>query len=308
MSERTGVFAGRGALAALLLAGLCAWGGPLAAQDDEAPMQEAEPALEEDGAVMTGVDPDAPLLTGETEEDVEVDVPEGSILTLHAAPESEATVTGELERGADVRNLGCRTENGRRWCRVETPSGEGWVVARFLRYDSGPGRRISVSTTPPPRSVEQESRWVVTGLAVGGFTGYRAGPSPRDRVLGGFPVGRPLRNHGCSRHGGRDWCQVSPLGGVAVSGWIERRYVEPYAPLRAEPLQPQSPGRVGQYGDEEPDVMLQQGGDLEVAFETGCSLFFTPDRTLRAASSRCTPAETLAADDAARRFLAQLEE
>ena len=59
----------------------------------------------------------------------------GGGLNLRASPSSGAGVVTRLNNGQNVRNLGCRMAEGRRWCRVATladPCFEGWAAGDFL--------------------------------------------------------------------------------------------------------------------------------------------------------------------------------
>ena len=59
----------------------------------------------------------------------------GGGLNLRASPSSSAGVVTRLNNGQNVRNLGCRMAEGRRWCRVATladPGSEGWAAGDFL--------------------------------------------------------------------------------------------------------------------------------------------------------------------------------
>jgi hypothetical protein len=63
----------------------------------------------------------------------------GGGLNLRTAPSAGAAVLGKLPDGLDVRNLGCRMAEGRRWCQVSTPEPvlTGWVSADYLIEASG---------------------------------------------------------------------------------------------------------------------------------------------------------------------------
>ncbi len=58
----------------------------------------------------------------------------GDGLNLRVEPTTRARALMRLPNGLEVRNLGCRMREGRRWCRVATPepSVEGWVAGDFL--------------------------------------------------------------------------------------------------------------------------------------------------------------------------------
>lgn len=59
----------------------------------------------------------------------------GGVLNLREAPSGGAAVVATLNNGQNVRNLGCRMEEARRWCRVATladPGFEGWAAGDYL--------------------------------------------------------------------------------------------------------------------------------------------------------------------------------
>lgn len=65
----------------------------------------------------------------------EVAVSGGGSLNLRGAPSAASAVVTRLANGQNVRNLGCRMAEGRRWCRVATladPGFEGWAAGDFL--------------------------------------------------------------------------------------------------------------------------------------------------------------------------------
>jgi uncharacterized protein YgiM (DUF1202 family) len=68
-----------------------------------------------------------------------VGVPSSDTLNMRAGPAAHERVVDELDNGSIVRNLGCKTTGGQRWCRVarpEDPQSKGWVAGRFLRESS----------------------------------------------------------------------------------------------------------------------------------------------------------------------------
>lgn len=69
-------------------------------------------------------------------------VPAGDRLSVRASPSAGAALVGRLRNGEVVRNLGCRSIDGSRWCRVSA-LGEGgvrgWANGRFLSEASGSG-------------------------------------------------------------------------------------------------------------------------------------------------------------------------
>ena len=64
----------------------------------------------------------------------------GGMLNLRAGPSAGAGLLARLNNGQNLRNLGCRMAEGRRWCRVATladPGHEGWAAGAFLIEESG---------------------------------------------------------------------------------------------------------------------------------------------------------------------------
>jgi uncharacterized protein YraI len=62
-------------------------------------------------------------------------------LRLRAQPSTGAPELARLARGQVLRNLGCRSAEGRDWCRVATLDQrlEGWAAAAFLAEAATPG-------------------------------------------------------------------------------------------------------------------------------------------------------------------------
>lgn len=62
-------------------------------------------------------------------------VPRDDILNVRRGPSAHSDIVGALGNGERVRNLGCRTEGGSRWCRIQMLDemrSEGWVNAHYL--------------------------------------------------------------------------------------------------------------------------------------------------------------------------------
>lgn len=62
-------------------------------------------------------------------------VPGNNLLDVHSGPSGGDRIVGALANGDRVRNLGCRTERGARWCKIQMLDdmrSEGWVNARYL--------------------------------------------------------------------------------------------------------------------------------------------------------------------------------
>jgi uncharacterized protein YraI len=68
-----------------------------------------------------------------------VNVPANDVLNVRSGPSARSRIVGALSNGNRVRNLGCRTERGARWCRIEMLDdmrSSGWVNARYLTGQS----------------------------------------------------------------------------------------------------------------------------------------------------------------------------
>ena len=92
-------------------------------------------------------------ITGETGDVVQGDFADGlqggpdfwrvnaqTSLNMRDGPSGGARVLTTLANGRELRNLGCRMAEGRRWCRVATladPGIEGWVAGDFLIEGTG---------------------------------------------------------------------------------------------------------------------------------------------------------------------------
>lgn len=63
----------------------------------------------------------------------------GGHLNLREGPSTGAAQRASLDNGETLRNLGCRMNEARRWCRVETSAGvTGWAAGDFLVEGSDP--------------------------------------------------------------------------------------------------------------------------------------------------------------------------
>ena len=89
----------------------------------------------------------------------------GGTLNLRAGPSGGAGLVTRLDNGQNVRNLGCRMAEGRRWCRVATladPGFEGWAAGDFL---------IEGSDTTAPSVLSGDSTSTVVVQFASGSTG-----------------------------------------------------------------------------------------------------------------------------------------
>lgn len=69
-------------------------------------------------------------------------------LNIRADASTTAAVVASVGNGDTLRNQGCKTADGRTWCKVETPTKQtGWTVNQHLREGTAPG---AASAAPPP--------------------------------------------------------------------------------------------------------------------------------------------------------------
>ncbi|MDX5362215.1 MAG: SH3 domain-containing protein [Alphaproteobacteria bacterium] len=78
----------------------------------------------------------------------------GGGLNLRAAPSTGADVLMHLPNGLELRNLGCRMAEGRRWCQVSPPASSvtGWVAGDYLVEASGENATQLPSMAPAGRA------------------------------------------------------------------------------------------------------------------------------------------------------------
>ncbi|MCV2877789.1 SH3 domain-containing protein [Sedimentimonas flavescens] len=96
----------------------------------------------------------------------------GGSLNIRQSASAGAEILGQAANGAQLRNLGCRMAEGRRWCRVATlsdPGLEGWAAGEFLIEGSGP-------TEPDMTPLPAEQDAMVPGTAF-----HATGPLPCQR-------------------------------------------------------------------------------------------------------------------------------
>jgi hypothetical protein len=115
----------------------------------------------------------------------------GGGLNMRQEPSTGAAIVTRLVGGQNVRNLGCRMAEGRRWCRVATladPGFEGWVAGDFLVEGSG---NIS-ATAPGPTPTRGDIRVQFdAGTSGAEMTGSLA-PGETTRYLLGARSGQDL--------------------------------------------------------------------------------------------------------------------
>lgn len=95
----------------------------------------------------------------------------GGTLNLRSGPSSGASVVARLANGQNVRNLGCRMQEGRRWCRIATladPGYEGWAAGEFLIEGSNDP---ATAMAPSAGSAQTDSMSTVVVRFPSGSTG-----------------------------------------------------------------------------------------------------------------------------------------
>ena len=75
-------------------------------------------------------------------------------LNIRADASTTAAVAATVGNGDSLRNQGCKSVDGRTWCKVETSAGQsGWTVNQYLREGAAPGAATTPGTpaaTPTP--------------------------------------------------------------------------------------------------------------------------------------------------------------
>jgi len=77
------------------------------------------------------------------------------------------------------------------------------------------------------QSNSEPSRWVVSHVSDGADALYvRAGPSPREEIIGSLFIGDYVANFGgCLPSGRHTWCEVKLEGEGSFTGWVDARYL-----------------------------------------------------------------------------------
>ena len=71
-------------------------------------------------------------------------------LNIRAEASTSAAVAATVGNGDSLRNQGCKSVDGRTWCKVETAAGQtGWTVNQYLREGAAPGAATAVPTAAP---------------------------------------------------------------------------------------------------------------------------------------------------------------
>jgi hypothetical protein len=114
-----------------------------------------------------------------------VDTSGGGTLNLRSDPSAGAGVVTRLRNGTNVRNLGCRMAEGRRWCRIATladPGYEGWAAGEFLIEGSATPAAASAQGMPGGSSSERVQ--FAAGTSGAELTGTLALGESRRYLLG----------------------------------------------------------------------------------------------------------------------------
>ena len=84
----------------------------------------------------------------------------GGGLNLRSGPSAAAEVLVMLPNGLELRNLGCRIAEGRRWCEVSTPEPavRGWVAGEYLSEASGESMTQFPAMVPVDNSAGNQDR------------------------------------------------------------------------------------------------------------------------------------------------------
>ncbi|UXU75497.1 MULTISPECIES: SH3 domain-containing protein [unclassified Paracoccus (in: a-proteobacteria)] len=173
------------------------------------------------GGVVDDGGPDFWAVTG---------IAQGQRLNIRREPSASSPALATLREGEVVRNLGCRTTQQGRWCRVRSTVGmdvTGWVAGRYLRESSGVA--VPPIAVQPPQGGDGghgPDFYVVRGLPAGDTLNVRAEPSASSTILGRLSAGARVRNLGCRQIGQSRWCRIATTGGVQVTGWVNGRYLK----------------------------------------------------------------------------------
>ena len=116
----------------------------------------------------------------------------GGSLNLRSAPSAGAATVIRLANGQNVRNLGCRMAEGRRWCNVATladPGEVGWAAGDFLV--EGTGAAVQLPVIVPSGGAGGERVSFAPGTSGAELTGALA-PGDSLRYLIGASEGQNL--------------------------------------------------------------------------------------------------------------------
>ena len=138
---------------------------------------------------------------------------------------SAFTVRG-LRNGTLLRNLGCKTQNGDRWCRVEVKNNagqKGWARTQYLREASG-DRSANHSGDYADSNAGGPDFWEATNFKAD-FLGLRRKPDQDAAIDFRVKKGTILRNLGCKKHDDVRWCQVQVNNKPDQKCWVKGQYL-----------------------------------------------------------------------------------
>lgn len=122
----------------------------------------------------------------------QVNMSGGGLLNMRSAPSAGAGVVTRLANGQNVRNLGCRMSEGRRWCKISTladPGFEGWASGEFLIEGTGVKVQLPASV---PGSAGKEQRVSFPAGSTGVELTGSLSPGDTQRYLIGASSGQDL--------------------------------------------------------------------------------------------------------------------
>ncbi|MGJ3265071.1 MAG: SH3 domain-containing protein [Salinarimonas sp.] len=102
----------------------------------------------------------------------------GTGLNLRDAPSTGGRIVMNLPNGLELRNLGCRMAEGRRWCRVATradPGVEGWAAGDFL-VEASVQTATQLPSMAPVQQGQEDAIDPQTGYNATGQVECYAGP------------------------------------------------------------------------------------------------------------------------------------
>ncbi len=151
---------------------------------------------------------------------------------------------------------------------------------------------FSFGTTSEAQAQSGPDYWQITGVASDDNLNIRSGPGTKYRVTSMAPNGFVFRNLGCRGTGNSRWCHVeTPRGDV--SGWVSGRFLqESGAPGSANASAP-------------PELHVRSTGEIEVRYDSGCTILYNPSGRRIAAGSSCSAGQLGRAHDAVESFFAE---
>lgn len=131
--------------------------------------------------------------------------------------------------------------------------------------------------------------WEVTASRLN----IRSNASANAAVVGRANHGQVLRNLGCRGSGDTRWCHVQTPDG-AHDGWVSGAYLKESGGPGAS-AKPDRPGVSIPSGSPiAPDLHVRPTGEIEAAWDSGCTVLFNPARVQIQAGSSCTEAQLIA--------------